>query len=309
MSQQTARSGTPLQLPQESLLATALTAVANAIFITDCMGRIIWANQAFSRLSGYPLDEVLGHTPALLKSGMQSASFYAELWRTILAGKVWRGLIVDRRKDGTLYTADETITPLVDGQGVMTHFIAIQQDIPLRKEENERDHYLAYHDVLTGLPNRALFLDLQRQAMCRTQHMHRILALLFLDLDNFKPVNDTFGHIIGDRLLLAVAERLSAAIRKSDTVARFGGDEFAILLPDLLDTRAAVTLARKLIATIARPFVIAEQKIHVAVSIGIAIYPADAEEPEELIRKADQAMYLVKRRGGNNYQFASGYLC
>jgi diguanylate cyclase (GGDEF)-like protein/PAS domain S-box-containing protein len=308
MSQHISRPGAELQLPQERLLADALSSIANAIFITDRNGCIVWANQACCRLTGYALEELLGCTPSLLKSGMQSASFYAELWRTVLAGNVWRGILIDRRKDRTLYTVDETITPLMDEQGAITHFIAIQHDISVQKQEHARDHYLAYHDVLTGLPNRALFLDLLRQAISHAKRMDNALALLFLDLDNFKTVNDTFGHDLGDRLLLAVAERLSAAVRKSDTVARFGGDEFAILLPDLLASGVASTLAGKLTDTIARPFVIAVQKISIGISIGIAICPADGEEPDELMRKADQAMYLAKKRGGNNYQFTNGHV-
>src|SRR6476661_8079580 len=150
---------------QEALLASAMTTVANAIFITDATGRIIWANPAFSRLSGYSLDEVLGATPALIKSGIQDQSVYAEVWRTILAGDVWRGIMVERGKDGSLFSVDETITPLLDQDGVVTHFVAIQQDMTVRHKQEERDHYLAYHDVLTGLPNRAHFLDKQRQAL------------------------------------------------------------------------------------------------------------------------------------------------
>jgi diguanylate cyclase (GGDEF)-like protein len=236
---------------------------------------------------------------------MQSQSFYAEFWRTILAGNVWRGVMVDRRKDGTLYTVDETVTPLFDRDGVVTHFVVIQNDITLRKQQDERNHYLAYHDVLTGLPNRALFLDLQRQALFHAKRAQHLVAILFLDLDKFKPVNDSFGHDIGDRLLLAVAERLSAAIRKSDTVARFGGDEFAIVLPALIDAGVVEALACKLINTMARPFVVENHRLQISASIGISIYPTDGEEPDELMRKADQAMYLAKNRGGNSYQFSN----
>lgn len=211
--------------------------------------------------------------------------------------------MTDRKKDGTLYTVDETITPLLDEHGVITHFIAIQQDMTLRNQQQEQDHYLAYHDALTGLANRTHFLELQQQAMLHAAHTKDMLALLFLDLDKFKAVNDTLGHDIGDRLLQAVAERLKAAVRKSDTVARFGGDEFAILLMGLLDMEVAITLACKLVATLAQPFVIAEHKLHIGVSIGISIYPGDGETQDDLMRKADQAMYAAKQQGGGKYQF------
>lgn len=303
MSQPVPRYGTSANPPPQALLANALSHAANAIFLTDHLGQIVWVNDAFCRLSGYSQEEIIGCAPSLVKSGMQSDVFYAELWRTILAGNVWRGQMVDRRKSGSLYVVNETVTPLLDEHGVITHFVAIQQDMTLQSDEQEREHYLAYHDILTGLPNRALFLELGQQAMSQASRARHGLALLFLDLDRFKPVNDIHGHSIGDRLLLAVSERLSAAIRKSDAVARFGGDEFAILLPDLLDAATAVALARKLTESIAQPFVIAQQELHVGVSIGIALYPTDGDTLDELIHKADEAMYLAKKCGGGNFQF------
>lgn len=288
---------------QASLLSSALESVANAIFITDRAGRIVWTNPAFSQLCGYSQEELSGNTPAMLNSGQQSPAFYAELWHTVLSGKVWRGIVVDRKKDGSFYTVDETITPLFDAHGAITHFIAIQQDLSLQNRQQEQDHYLAYHDDLTGLPNRACFLDLQRQAMLHADYSHDMLALLFLDLDKFKPVNDTFGHETGDRLLQAVAERLKAAIRKSDTVARIGGDEFALLLPNLNSLDIVVTLACKLIITLSQPFTIEAHKLQLGASIGIAIYPDDGQTQGDLLRKADQAMYAAKHHGGSGYRF------
>lgn len=304
MFQQSTRSDRSHHLPQQTLLVNALESVANAIFITDETGHIVWTNRAFSRLCGYSPEELFGNTPAMLSSGMQSKSFYTDLWQTILSGKVWRGIVIDRRKDGSLYTVDETITPLLDEQhGTITHFIAIQQDMTRQSQQQEQDHYLAYHDLLTGLPNRAHFMELQKQAMLHAAHAKDMLAVLFLDLDKFKPVNDTLGHDIGDLLLQAVAERLQSAVRKSDIVARFGGDEFAILLTSLLDMEVAITIAGKLVATFTQPFIIAEHKLHIGVSIGISMYPADGQTEQELIRKADQAMYIAKQQGGNSFRF------
>lgn len=283
---------------EPGLFARALSGAANPIFITNNSGHIIWVNTAFSERSGYSQAEAAGQTPSFLKSGNHDASFYRDLWRTILAGRVWRGEVVERRKDGSLYTADEIITPLKDDEGIITHFIAIQNDITQRKQEAEREHFLAYHDSLTGLYNRVLFLDLLQRAVARSARGSNPFALLFLDVDNFKLVNDTFGHDTGDRLLAAIAERLSAAVRKAtDIVARLSGDEFAILQADLADPQAALSLGRKLLASISQPFVLEGLRVQSGVSIGIAIYPAHGETPEDLLRNADTAMYLAKKSG------------
>lgn len=287
-----------------ALLLGALEAAANAIFITDKAGHILWLNPAFSHLCGYSPGELLGKTPAILSSGMQSRAFYAELWQTILAGNAWRGTVIDRRKDGSLYTADETITPLLTGEGQVTNFIAIQEDITLRAGDYERDRYLAYHDLLTGLPNRASFERLVNLAIEGVAtRPNELLGLMFLDLDKFKPVNDLFGHETGDLLLQAVAERVRAAVRKSDTVARFGGDEFAIVLQGMRTPDIASLLAAKLVNAIAQPFVIADHLLEIGLSVGIAIYPFDGKTAKELTRKADAAMYQAKREGGSTFCF------
>jgi len=306
----TPRSQNSREPLDHGLLAKAVATAADPIFITDQTGRIVWINEAFSERSGYSAQEAVGQTPGFLKSGTHDASFYRELWQTILAGRVWRGEVVERHKDGSLYTADEVITPLRDDKGTVTHFVAIQHDVTLRKQAAEREHYLAYHDALTGLYNRVLFLDLLQQAIARSAQSLHPLALLFLDMDNFKQINDTFGHETGDRLLVAVAERLSAAVRKTaDAVARLSGDEFAILQTGLNDPQAARSLAHKLLHSISQPFVLQGRKVQTRVSIGIAIYPADGKVPDELLRNADKAMYLAKSRGGGNCQFYDPALC
>ena len=280
MRARTRHSGPSREPVEQGLLAQALADAADPIFITDRTGHIVWVNAAFSERSGFSAQEAVGHTPSFLKSGSHDTAFYRELWQTILAGRVWRGEVVERRKDGSLYTAEEVITPLRDNKGTVTHFVAIQHDITLRKQEAEREHFLAYHDALTGLNNRVLFLDLVQQAISRSRDRSRPLALLFLDLDNFKQINDTFGHETGDRLLVAVAERLGAAVRKTtDAVARLSGDEFAILQTGLNDSQAALSLARKLLHSVSQPFVLEGRKVQTAASIGIAMYPADGELP------------------------------
>lgn len=288
----------PSSPSQLCVLARAVESAASAIFVTDADGRILWVNDAFCRLSGYSTAEVRGHTPRFLKSGAQDQAFYRDLWRAILAGRVWRGEVTERRKDGTLYTVDEVITPLRDERGTVTHFVTIQNDITQRKQESEHDRFLAYHDPLTGLPNRRSFLHTLRHATERARRTGPPVVLLFLDLDNFKAINDTRGHATGDRLLTAVARRLRAAVRTSDIVARLGGDEFAILQFDL---RNAGEVAKHLLDALAQPFVLRGQRLSVSASIGIVEYPLEQGTPEELLDKADQAMYRAKRLGRGTY--------
>ena len=292
-----------LKSQQQPLLAQALACAANAVFITDEVGQIIWINGAITKLTGYTLEDTIGRTPAMLKSGRQNVGFDATLWQTILAGQTWKGEIVDQHKNGTHYTVDEVITPLFDDKGVIKNFLAIQHDITLKKQQSEHDHHLAYHDILTDLPNRALFLDVQKKAVAHANRTLQMFATMFLDLDGFKQINDQFGHHMGDQLLQAVAGRLRGAVRDADTVARFGGDEFAILISDQVGNSTLTALARKLIESISRPFVCRGQRIDVRLSIGIAMYPADGDDPATLLIHADKAMYEAKFRGGNNVQF------
>ena len=213
------------------LQAAALEAAANAIVITDSHGSIIWVNHAFTTMTGYSKEEVLGKNPHMLRSGKQPESYYANLWSTISSGKVWQGEIVNRRKDGTTYTEEMTITPVTQSGGdAKTQFVAIKQDITERKAAEKRVQFLAYYDALTGLPNRSLLQDRLAGAIASARRRNEKVALLFLDLDRFKNVNDSLGHTVGDLLLQEVAERLKRLGREQDTVARLGGDEFLIML-------------------------------------------------------------------------------
>ena len=276
---------------------------ANAIFVTDAAGRIEFINPAFERLSGYTRDEVIGKTPRILKSGRQEDVFYKELWRTILAGKAWSGRVVNRRKDGELFTVTQTVTPIADGEDRPTHFVAIHEDITAKVEAEERIYHLARHDFLTDLPNRySLTERLEHEAQMAVRH-HRPLAVLMLDLDHFKGVNDSFGHTTGDQLLIEVARRLEGSVREVDLLARLGGDEFAIVQTDLPGPDSAAELAARLIASLAPPFELDQQKVYTGVSIGIAISPPADPDPEELLKQADLALYRAKEDGRNGYRF------
>lgn len=288
---------------QQELLARALESAANAILITDRDGHILWLNDAMCQLCGYSKQEVLGHTPHLFYSGRQDAAFYRDLWETILAGRPWQGVMVDRRKDGSHYTVSQVITPLVDAKGVITHFMSIQHDVTVREQESERVRWLAEHDVLTGLPNRRLFLEWLGLAVGQAAEAHTQLAVLFIDLDHFKEVNDTLGHAAGDELLVKVTERLNGAVRQSDMVARLGGDEFTILLYDIRTPDVASALAGKLIELISQPFAINGLCAHVSASIGISLYPRHAQTAEQLLQQADAAMYQAKTAGRHGYRF------
>lgn len=290
---------------QQALLARALEGAANAIFVADHDGRIVWVNAAFCRQSGYAREELIGRSPRLLKSGEQGPEFYRGLWQCILGGRPWQGELVERRRDGSLYTVSQVISPLLDARAQVTHFMAIQHDISASVRERDQIRQLAYHDSLTGLPNRALFLQLLGEAIGSAENERRRLAVLFLDLDYFKNVNDALGHAAGDRLLVAVANRLRAAVRKTDTVARMSGDEFTILLPNLDETEVARALARKLVASISQPFGLSEQKIQTGVSIGIGVYPDDGDTAEKLLARADAAMYRAKTQGRGGFCLAS----
>ncbi len=285
------------------LLGVAMETAANAIFVTDAKGRIEFVNPAFERLSGYVSAEVVGKTPRILKSGRQEGPFYEEFWRTILAGKAWSGRVVNRSKDGGLFTVTQTVTPIADDQGRLTHFVAIHEDITAKVEAEERIYHLARHDFLTDLPNRySLTERLEHEARLAARH-RRSLAVLMLDLDHFKGVNDSFGHSTGDELLVEAARRLSANVREVDLLARLGGDEFAVVQTDVAGPDSAAELAARLIASLAPPFELREQKVYTGVSIGIAISPPAEPDPEEMLKQADLALYRAKEDGRNGYRF------
>jgi diguanylate cyclase (GGDEF)-like protein/PAS domain S-box-containing protein len=285
------------------LQSTALSEAANAVAIADHQGRILWVNRAFVRLTGYSTAEILGEPLRILSAGHYEPTFHEKLWETLLAGRVWFGDVVETRKDGTFYTAQETITPLLEADGQVSHILAIQEDVSARQETEARIRYLAYHDPLTDLPNRVLFQERLPQALAQARRNGKMVAVHFLDLDRFKHINDTLGHAVGDALLREIGQRLRGCLRGADMVVRLGGDEFAILQTDLKRIDGASALARKVVAAVAEPIHLGGQEVATSASVGITVYPIDDSPPAQLLQNADLAMYQAKREGRNAVRF------
>ncbi len=283
------------------LMEAAMSNAANAMFISDCNGCVQWLNEALCRFSGYSVEEIIGSNPRLFNSGKHDQIFWREMWDTILSGKPWRGDITNRDKAGELYTVTQGISPLFNDKGELTHFLAVQQDISEKRRLEEQIHYLAFHDALTELPNRMLFQDRVQQEITHAKRGKTKFAVLFIDLDGFKAVNDTRGHAAGDRLLQIEAERLRNCVREGDTVARLGGDEFTILLRGITGGEGLKRVLRKIIKSVAQPCELGEFNATVTASIGISLYPTDATGIEKLLIHADEAMYQAKQAGKNRY--------
>ncbi|HEX5363535.1 MAG TPA: diguanylate cyclase [Gallionella sp.] len=291
---------------------TALNSAANAIVITDLEGCIVWANHAFSLLTGYEFEEAIGHElTRLIDSGKQDAAFYTHMWETLLSGEIWHGESINRRKDGNLFYDETTITPVRNHHGELTHFVAIKQDISRRKQDEEHLKNLAFYDPLTQLPNRRLLLDRLNQSIASCKRTAHHSALIFIDLDNFKPLNDRYGHDVGDLLLAEAAQRIVKCVREADTVSRFGGDEFVVLLKDLdadpaTSTGQATSIAEKIRAALSTPYRLKllqpmqgqDEIVHRCTSsIGIALFSDQKVCAEEVLKQADIAMYQSKEAG------------
>lgn len=285
-------------------LSSALNQAADAVMITDRRGVIEYVNPAFAQITGYTAEESIGHKPSLLRSGEHDDKYYKDLWDRVLRGEVYRGTVVNRRKDGSLYHEQKTITPLKDQRGNISHFISTGRDISESVRTQERLMYLAHHDALTDLPNRSLFMDRVQHAIARARRSGNQVALLFLDLDGFKEINDSLGHDAGDQLLCMVADRLRAAMRQGDTVSRLGGDEFTILIEGVDQWQDAGAVAQKVIDSLGQPYSIAQSVRRVSASVGISIYPRHGDRPDILLGKADKAMFEAKRESAGTYRFA-----
>jgi len=260
-------------------------------------------NRAFVTITGYSEQEVLGKNPSMLSSGRHSREFYAELWRTLHSEGLWRGEIWNRRKNGEIYPEWTTITAVRDQAGKVLSYVSVFSDDTEQRRREQRLIELAYHDALTGLPNRAAFLEVFEHTLRHAERSGRRIGLLFMDLDRFKHINDTLGHEAGDKLLVQVAQRLRKLARESDILARMGGDEFTLVLEDLKSPRDCAFVARKLLLRLAEPFEIDERKLFVSVSIGISIFPQDGRSVHSVLKNADAAMYRAKHAGRSDFCF------
>lgn len=300
LSLQIAQDQKNLRLQEASLLSSP-----SPIFFTDTNGVVFWVNKAFTKLSGYREDEILNSKISVLKSGIQDAVFYENLWSTIKAGKTWRGEIVERHKTGSLFTVEQVIAPVFDANGQISHFVAIQEDVTERKNAEGRIQHLANYDQLTGLPNRRLFREQLNEIIERAKKYNTKVALLFADLTNFNRINDTLGHAAGDKLLKAIADRLARLVSNNDFLARIGGDEFAIVSENIANAEAVAVKARSMIETILAPMQIENVEVNVGACVGIAICPDDEVEPERLVNFTDMALHKAVRSSPNSYFFFS----
>ncbi|MFZ6874920.1 sensor domain-containing phosphodiesterase [Undibacterium sp. Di27W] len=289
---------------EESLrkLSQAVEQSSNAIVITDTAANIEYANEAYLKNAGKQLAEVLGRRPSIMRSGITAPEVYAEMWQHLERGESWKGELVNRYADGLDHTDLAHISPIRNKQGVVTHFLSIQEDISDKKRTEERIRYLAHYDALTGLPNRSLLDELARYALSLAERNQDALAVIFFDLDHFKDINDSLGHSLGDVMLVELSRRLVAAMRENDTISRLGGDEFILLLTGV-DEHQVEQVVRKLMQVVNTPFHLGEYDLNVTASMGIAIYPNDGKDLETLSRNADAAMYRAKREGRNAYRY------
>jgi diguanylate cyclase (GGDEF)-like protein/PAS domain S-box-containing protein len=297
---------------EEREAALRIAAIAfetdESMMVTDEHAVIIRVNQAFTRLTGYSAEEAIGKNPSMLKSDRHDAGFYHRMWESLRQYNSWQGEIWDRRKNGEIYPAWLSITAVVDKEGKATNYVGAFVDFTERKQAEDEIHHLAYYDPLSQLPNRRLLLDRLRQAVATSARSRTGGALLFIDLDNFKTLNDTKGHGVGDLLLIEVAKRLQACVREGDTLSRFGGDEFVLLLEGLSaeSAQAAVQaqgVGEKVLEELNRPYVLDGNAFHSSSSMGITLFSSHQQSLDELLKQADTAMYEAKKSGRNTLRF------
>jgi diguanylate cyclase (GGDEF)-like protein/PAS domain S-box-containing protein len=295
---------TEKKLAQEQLqlAASVFSHAREGIMITEPDGTIIDVNEAFTRITGYARHEALGRNPRFMSSGRHDAQYYADLWRNLLAQGYWYGEIWNRRKNGELFAEMQAVSAVRDDSGAVRHYVSLFSDITALKEQQNRLEHIAHFDPLTSLPNRVLLADRLKQGMAQAQRRSQQLAVVYLDLDGFKSINDHHGHDVGDQVLIALASRMNQTLREGDTLARLGGDEFVAVLIDLEDASASLPMLRRLLDSAALPVRVGEQTLQVTASLGVAFFPQDQEvDADQMLRQADQTMYQAKLAGKNRY--------
>ncbi|NWC94158.1 MULTISPECIES: phosphodiesterase DibA [unclassified Pseudomonas] len=293
----------PLKENRERLrqAAAVFDCTREGVLVTDAQGLIVHVNRAFIEITGYQCEDVLGRQPSLFKSGRHSASFYQQMFQTLERDGEWSGEIWNRRKSGEIYPQWQTIRVIRDEQGQISHYVAVFSDISAIKHSEHELAHLAHHDPLTDLPNRLLFTDRAEQALASAQVHKRGCALLLLDLDHFKIINDSLGHNVGDQLLKAVGERLQGLFGPGVTLARLGGDEFAVLAESCPQVVQAAALAQRILDAMKEPFIFDGHQLFISASIGISLFPSDALSAEQLLRNADSALFKAKSAGREGY--------
>jgi diguanylate cyclase (GGDEF)-like protein/PAS domain S-box-containing protein len=284
------------------LASSIMESTSEGVLVTDERGTIISVNPAFTQITGYSAEEAIGNKPNLLRSDHHGPAFYEELWQSLLTEGRWEGEIWNRHKNGTAYPQLLTINRIPARDGMPTCYASVFRDITALHQANERFQYLAFHDALTGLPNRALFHDRLAHAIERSRRDSLQLAVIFIDLDGFKEVNDSLGHDMGDLLLREIAQRIRSQVRRAtDTVARLGGDEFLVLMEDLKGPNHCEDLAAEIIDAISLPLELRDKVVSVGASLGLARFPEDSVDAAELLKYADIAMYAAKAAGKNRF--------
>jgi diguanylate cyclase (GGDEF)-like protein/PAS domain S-box-containing protein len=285
------------------LAASVFTDAREGIMVTDPAGTIVDVNDTFTRITGYSRAEALGRNPRMLKSGRQSGEFYAQMWRALIDEGRWHGEAWNRHKDGAVYAEMITVSAVRDADGATQNYVALFTDVTQSKQQLRQLDRIAHFDALTGLPNRTLLADRLQQAIAHSERHNQSLAVVYLDLDGFKAVNDQHGHQAGDHLLIALAARMKHVLRDGDTLARMGGDEFVAVIVDLDRTSDCLPLLTRLLAEAALPVQFGEAVLQVSASLGVTFFPQAAHlDAEQLLRQADQAMYQAKLEGKNRYR-------
>jgi len=273
------------------------------IVVTDANNTIETVNPAFKAITGYSYTEVVGQNPSILQSGRHDEPFYQQMWQSVHKQGFWEGEIWNKKKSGLIYPEWLAIHAILDEAGEIIQYVAVFSDITQRKANEEKIWHQANHDALTDLPNRTLLVDRAESALQRAKREHTNMAVMFMDLDHFKHINDHYGHAAGDELLITVAERISSTLRKSDMVVRISGDEFVVLMPLLEHSMDAGRVAEKIISTLSQPYLLCDNNVHISASAGIAVFPGDGDHVEALMKHADLAMYKAKESGRNQHVF------